>query len=196
MVLFAHHTGRTRLERSLPRRGPQHRRQCLQLGSLFSLVRPHPPKCLSLLTIHLGSYNMLKKRASGDDPSFHMSPGAYLLCSAQASSPLVFLWPRTCPDVHDRCRDCYHDQSNMGRQSAHVHHACRRPQVLQGALACVLPLCLHHMPLRRLHHRRPLVHIQHRGHTRSLEGHVACTRRCQQWRNTIHGLRRNEAMGL
>ncbi|KAF9242934.1 mitochondrial carrier domain-containing protein [Melanogaster broomeanus] len=31
-------------------------------------------------------YNMLKKRASGDDPSFHMSPGAYLLCSAQASA--------------------------------------------------------------------------------------------------------------
>ncbi|KAG8218270.1 mitochondrial carrier domain-containing protein [Butyriboletus roseoflavus] len=31
-------------------------------------------------------YNMLKKRASGDDPNFHMSPGAYLLCSAQASA--------------------------------------------------------------------------------------------------------------
>ncbi|KAF8841292.1 mitochondrial carrier [Paxillus ammoniavirescens] len=31
-------------------------------------------------------YNMLKKRASGDDPNFRMSPGAYLLCSAQASA--------------------------------------------------------------------------------------------------------------
>lgn len=29
---------------------------------------------------------MLKKRASGDDPNFRLSPGAYLLCSAQASS--------------------------------------------------------------------------------------------------------------
>lgn len=31
-------------------------------------------------------YNMLKKRASGDDPNYRMSPGAYLLCSAQASA--------------------------------------------------------------------------------------------------------------
>lgn len=31
-------------------------------------------------------YNMLKKRASGDDPTYRMSPGAYLLCSAQASA--------------------------------------------------------------------------------------------------------------
>ncbi|KAF8556313.1 mitochondrial carrier [Imleria badia] len=31
-------------------------------------------------------YNMLKKRASGDDPNFRLSPGAYLLCSAQASA--------------------------------------------------------------------------------------------------------------
>jgi solute carrier family 25 folate transporter 32 len=33
-------------------------------------------------------YNMLKKRASGDDPNYRMSPGAYLLCSAQAQSQL------------------------------------------------------------------------------------------------------------
>ncbi|KAN0097850.1 Mitochondrial carrier domain containing protein [Tylopilus felleus] len=31
-------------------------------------------------------YNMLKKRASGDDPNFYLSPGTYLLCSAQASA--------------------------------------------------------------------------------------------------------------
>ncbi|KAF7982330.1 hypothetical protein HWV62_29034 [Athelia sp. TMB] len=31
-------------------------------------------------------YNMLKKRATGDEPGFVMSPGAYLLCSAQASA--------------------------------------------------------------------------------------------------------------
>ncbi|KAG2038504.1 mitochondrial carrier domain-containing protein [Suillus americanus] len=31
-------------------------------------------------------YNMLKKRAFGDDPNYRMSPGAYLLCSAQASA--------------------------------------------------------------------------------------------------------------
>jgi len=32
------------------------------------------------------SYNMLKQRASGGDPSFQMSAGSYLLCSAQASA--------------------------------------------------------------------------------------------------------------
>ncbi|TFK56207.1 mitochondrial carrier [Heliocybe sulcata] len=31
-------------------------------------------------------YNMLKKRASGDDPSYRMSAGQYLLCSAEASA--------------------------------------------------------------------------------------------------------------
>ncbi|KAK7688932.1 hypothetical protein QCA50_007623 [Cerrena zonata] len=31
-------------------------------------------------------YNMLKQRASGGDPNFKMSPGSYLLCSAQASA--------------------------------------------------------------------------------------------------------------
>ncbi|KIM60786.1 hypothetical protein SCLCIDRAFT_123398 [Scleroderma citrinum Foug A] len=31
-------------------------------------------------------YNMLKKRASGDDPNYRMSAGSYLLCSAQASA--------------------------------------------------------------------------------------------------------------
>jgi hypothetical protein len=30
---------------------------------------------------------MLKKRAAGDNPDFRMSPGGYLLCSAQASPP-------------------------------------------------------------------------------------------------------------
>ena len=44
-----------------------------------------------------------------------------------------------------RCCDRCHDQSNMGHQSTHVHHACRRPQVLQGALACVLPVWLSHV---------------------------------------------------
>lgn len=32
------------------------------------------------------SYHMLKQRASGGDPNYKLSPGAYLLCSAQASS--------------------------------------------------------------------------------------------------------------
>ena len=45
--------------------------------------------------------------------------------------------------MRDRCCDRYHYQSDMGRQSAHVHHACRRPQVLQGALACVLIVSVH-----------------------------------------------------
>ena len=36
------------------------------------------------------SYDTLKKRAAGDDPNFRMSPGAYLLCSAQASSKSTF----------------------------------------------------------------------------------------------------------
>jgi solute carrier family 25 folate transporter 32 len=58
---------------------------------------------------------------------------------------ILSCWPPTCPDVPDRCCDCYHDQPNMGRQSTHVHHACRRPQVLQGALACVLPVWLPHV---------------------------------------------------
>ncbi|OBZ71844.1 Mitochondrial folate transporter/carrier [Grifola frondosa] len=31
-------------------------------------------------------YNMLKTRASGGDPSYKMSPGSYLLCSAEASA--------------------------------------------------------------------------------------------------------------
>ncbi|KAG9317081.1 mitochondrial carrier domain-containing protein [Chiua virens] len=36
-------------------------------------------------------YNMLKKRASGDDPNFKLSPGAYLLCSAQASAATAIM---------------------------------------------------------------------------------------------------------
>ncbi|KAG1747304.1 mitochondrial carrier domain-containing protein [Suillus lakei] len=36
-------------------------------------------------------YNMLKKRAAGDDPNYRMSPGAYLLCSAQASAATAIM---------------------------------------------------------------------------------------------------------
>jgi solute carrier family 25 (mitochondrial folate transporter), member 32 len=33
------------------------------------------------------SYNMLKKRATGDDPTYKLSPASHLLCAAEASSP-------------------------------------------------------------------------------------------------------------
>ncbi|KIO03071.1 hypothetical protein M404DRAFT_54656, partial [Pisolithus tinctorius Marx 270] len=36
-------------------------------------------------------YDMLKKRAAGDDPNFRMSAGSYLLCSAQASAVTAIL---------------------------------------------------------------------------------------------------------
>ncbi|KAH7924825.1 mitochondrial carrier [Leucogyrophana mollusca] len=36
-------------------------------------------------------YNMLKKRAAGDDPNYRMSAGAYLLCSAQASAATAII---------------------------------------------------------------------------------------------------------
>ncbi|KAF8131186.1 mitochondrial carrier domain-containing protein [Boletus edulis] len=36
-------------------------------------------------------YNMLKKRASGDDPNFRLSAGGYLTCSAQASAATAIM---------------------------------------------------------------------------------------------------------
>ncbi|KAJ3476789.1 hypothetical protein NLI96_g10915 [Meripilus lineatus] len=36
-------------------------------------------------------YNMLKTRASGGDPNYRMSPGSYLLCSAEASAVTAIL---------------------------------------------------------------------------------------------------------
>lgn len=56
---------------------------------------------------------------------------------------LSFFVP-SCPDARHRRRNCCNDQSNMGRQSTHVHFARRRPHILQGALACVPPISLPH----------------------------------------------------
>ena len=79
-----------------------------------------------LTTDLIYSYNMLKKRAAGDDPNFYLSPGAYLLCSAQASSQtspsVLFL---VLIKVNSRRSDGNDDESNMGGQSAHVHHTSR-----------------------------------------------------------------------
>ncbi|KAH0839553.1 mitochondrial carrier domain-containing protein [Lanmaoa asiatica] len=55
-------------------------------GLYFLLSVHDTPECVSSLILHLSSYNMLKKRASGDNPNFRLSPGDYLLCSAQASA--------------------------------------------------------------------------------------------------------------
>lgn len=65
---------------------------------------------------------MLKKRATGEDPSFKMSPGAYLLCSAQASSqsPPLFLLTPSYTTILRRC-DRGDDQSNMDCKSKDVH---------------------------------------------------------------------------
>ena len=51
----------------------------------------------------LFSYNMLKQRASGGDPSYQMSPGSYLLCSAEASSQTPNLYGLTWIPDHFIC---------------------------------------------------------------------------------------------
>ncbi|KAI0723569.1 mitochondrial FAD carrier protein [Earliella scabrosa] len=50
---------------------------------LFTLLAL--PHCV-ILRLPAHSYHMLKQRASGGDPNYKLSPGAYLLCSAQASA--------------------------------------------------------------------------------------------------------------
>lgn len=49
------------------------------------------------LVLIRGSYNMLKKRASGGDVTQSLSAGSYLLCSAQASSQCLPQWIRHFP---------------------------------------------------------------------------------------------------
>ncbi|KAL0949052.1 hypothetical protein HGRIS_009145 [Hohenbuehelia grisea] len=71
-------------------------------------------------------YNMLKKRAAGGDPSQSLSPGAYLLCSAQASAvtavvtnPIWVVKVRmftTKPDSPKAYRNLGHGLSSIVRQ--------------------------------------------------------------------------------
>ncbi|KAG1888866.1 mitochondrial carrier domain-containing protein [Suillus subluteus] len=56
-------------------------------AGVVAVLCMHP---LDLLKVKL-QLQYVEKRASGDDPNYRMSPGAYLLCSAQASSPFRFL---------------------------------------------------------------------------------------------------------
>ncbi|KAL4082129.1 mitochondrial carrier domain-containing protein [Scleroderma yunnanense] len=53
---------------------------------LYRGVGPNVAGNASSWGLYFLFYNMLKKRASGDDPNYRMSAGSYLLCSAQASA--------------------------------------------------------------------------------------------------------------
>lgn len=88
MELFAWNTCKRRVERPVPRRRAEYRGERLELGLILSFVSNISSLSNLICRVLIRfSYNMLKKRASGDDPNYRMSPGAYLLCSAQASSP-------------------------------------------------------------------------------------------------------------
>ena len=86
MEQFKRHQNAARMGGSIPRCWTQYCWQCFQLGALLSLVRVFAFGHPTVFAKHVNSYNMLKKRASGDDPNYRMSAGSYLLCSAQASS--------------------------------------------------------------------------------------------------------------
>ncbi|EGO01458.1 hypothetical protein SERLA73DRAFT_176733 [Serpula lacrymans var. lacrymans S7.3] len=53
---------------------------------LYRGVSPNIAGNASSWGLYFLFYNMLKKRAAGDNPNFQMSAGSYLLCSAQASA--------------------------------------------------------------------------------------------------------------
>lgn len=76
----------------------------------------------------LSRYNMLKKRASGDDINYVLTSSQYLLCSAQASPPTFSV--DLVPSVSDkgfnllRCRYRNGDKSHLGCQNTHVYFPC------------------------------------------------------------------------
>lgn len=95
MVLVERHQGARRMEGLISWSWAKYCWKCVKLGSLLSLVSLLP--CIRRGVHNINSYNMLKKRASGGDPTQSLSAGAYLVCSAQASSQslkvyMLFSW--------------------------------------------------------------------------------------------------------
>ncbi|KAI9063488.1 mitochondrial carrier [Trametes sanguinea] len=90
-------------------------------GFYFLFVGGHEAECAGDL-----SYHMLKQRASGGDPNYKLSPGAYLLCSAEASAVTAIMtnpiWVvkvrmfTTAPKDPNAYRSLWHGLSSVYRQ--------------------------------------------------------------------------------
>lgn len=64
-----------------------------QAGDSISSCALRPYFCGACPDRRARSYNMLKNRAAGGDPNYQLSPGSYLLCSAEASSHTLEVSP-------------------------------------------------------------------------------------------------------
>ncbi|KAG6333082.1 hypothetical protein ID866_6006 [Astraeus odoratus] len=94
-------------------------------SGLYRGVGPNIAGNASSWGLYFLFYNMLKRRASGDDSNYRMSAGSYLLCAAQASAvtavltnPLWVVKVRmftTRPDAPNAYRGLWHGLSSVWR---------------------------------------------------------------------------------